>query len=69
MDHISNSITPYFYRYLKASKTDPTQDEALAKMMTGLASFTTAMHGQGPFFSGHEVDVVDISMIPFCPSN
>jgi glutathione S-transferase len=64
-DHIGNKITPYFYRYLKANKTGTTQDEALAKMMAGLASFAEAMHSQGPFFNGHEVGVVDISMIPF----
>jgi glutathione S-transferase len=65
MDHIGNNITPYFYRYLKANKTGAAQDEALAKMMTGLAAFAAAMHAQGAFFSGHEVGVVDISMIPF----
>ena len=65
MDHISNNITPYFYRYLKANKAGAAQDEALANMMAGLASFAEAMHSQGPFFSGQEVGVVDISMIPF----
>ncbi len=65
MDHISNNITPYFYRYLKGHRAGAAQDEALANMMTGLASFAEAMHSQGPFFSGQEVGVVDISMIPF----
>ena len=65
MDHISNNITPYFYRYLKANKTGSAQDEALAKMVTGLASFAEAMHSHGAFFSGHDIGVVDISMIPF----
>ena len=50
MDHISNNITPYFYRYLKANKTGSAQNEALAKMMTGLASFAEAIDGHGPFF-------------------
>ena len=65
MDHISNNITPHFYRYLKANKTGPAQDEALAKMMAGLVSYAEAMHRHGPFFSGHEISAVDISMIPF----
>ena len=58
-------ITAYFYRYLKASKTGPAQDDALAKMMAGLVSFAEAMHSHWPFFSGHEVGIVDVSMIPF----
>jgi glutathione S-transferase len=65
IDHISNNITPYFYRYLKANKTGPAQDEALAKMMAGLVSFAEAMHSHGAFFSGHEIGAVDISMFPF----
>ncbi len=65
MDHISNNITPYFYRYLKANKTGPAQDEALANVMAGLVSFAEAMHSHGAFFSDHEIGAVDISMIPF----
>ncbi len=65
MDHISNNITPYFYPYLKANKTGSAQDEALAKMMTGLASFAEAIGSHGPFFTGHEVGIVNISMTPF----
>ncbi len=65
MDHISNNITPFFYRYLKANEAGDIQDEALAKMMTGLLSFTEAMHSHGPYFTGAEIGAVDISMIPF----
>ncbi|MEH6458148.1 MAG: glutathione S-transferase N-terminal domain-containing protein [Cocleimonas sp.] len=64
IDHISNNITPYFYRYLKANKAGTAQDEALAKMMTGLVSFAGSIHSDGPFFSGIDVGAVDISMIP-----
>ena len=60
MDHVSNKITPYFYRYLK----DP-QDESLAKMLDGLTQFFEAMDDKGPFFSGEKVSAVDIALIPF----
>lgn len=60
MDHVSNKITPYFYRYLK----DP-QDESLEKMLAGLKQFIEAMDEQGPFFCGVKVSAVDIALIPF----
>jgi hypothetical protein len=33
--------------------------------MAALVSFAEAMHSHWPFFPGHEVGIVDISMIPF----
>jgi glutathione S-transferase len=65
IDHVSSGIVPYFYRYLKAHETGPAQDEARDKMLDGLISLTEAMHSEGPYFSGHEIGAVDISMIPF----
>ena len=60
MDHVSNKITPYFYRYLK----DP-QDESKEKMLEGLTQFIKAMDNKGPFFSGEKVSAVDIALMPF----
>lgn len=60
MDHVSNKITPYFYRYLK----DP-QDESLEKLLKGLTGFIDAMSEEGPYFSGEKVSAVDIALIPF----
>lgn len=60
MDHVSNKITPYFYRYLK----DP-QAESLGKMNEGLLRLIDAMSDKGPYFSGSKVSAVDIALIPF----
>lgn len=65
MDHVDNRVVPYFYRYLKEYELGSVQDEDRDKMLAGLISLTEAMHSVGPYFSGHEIGAVDISMIPF----
>jgi len=60
MDHVSNKITPYFYRYLK----DP-QDISLQKMLEGLQKVIDAMDKTGPYFCGEKLGAVDITLMPF----
>ena len=60
MDHVSNKIAPYFYRYLK----DP-QQESLDKMLDGLSCFIEAMDQKGPYFCGEKLCAVDIALMPF----
>ena len=65
MDHIGNHITPYIYRFLKASEAGEQREESRSKMIDGLSVLTQAMDSTGPFFSGDQVSAVDIALIPF----
>lgn len=65
MDHIGNKITPYLYRFLKASEPGDDRDESRAKLLEGLSALVDAMDGDGPFFSGANICAVDIALIPF----
>jgi len=65
MDHVSNKITPYFYRLLKTPKTGTQQDELRDKMLEGLQTLTRSMSSDGSYFSGNRLGAVDIAMIPF----
>lgn len=65
MDHIGNQITPYLYRFLKASEPGEHRDESRQKMIDGVATLSRAMDTEGPYFSGDEVSAVDIALIPF----
>lgn len=65
MDHIGNKITPYLYRFLKASEAGDYRDESRRKLIDGLSELVTAMDGDGPFFSAAELGAVDIALAPF----
>ncbi len=65
MDHIGNRITPYLYRFLKASEPGEYRDESREKLVAGLITLINAMNVDGPFFSGDEISAVDIALIPF----
>lgn len=65
MDYIGNKITPYVYRFLKASEAGAQRDEAKDKLLEGLTGLTRAMDDEGPYFSGNSVGAVDIALIPF----
>jgi glutathione S-transferase len=64
IDHICNEVVPYFYRYRKAYEAGPAQSEARSKMLGGLISIAEATQSDGPYFSGNEIDAVDLSVIP-----
>jgi glutathione S-transferase len=65
MDYIGNHITPYIYRFLKASEAGDQREESRSKLIDGLSVLTLAMDSTGPFFSGDQVSAVDIALIPF----
>jgi glutathione S-transferase len=65
MDHIGNKITPYLYRFLKASEAGAQRDESRESLLEGLSTLTQAMDPVGPYFSGNSVSAVDIALIPF----
>jgi glutathione S-transferase len=65
MDHVSNKITPYFYRFLKMPEAGKQQDEARDKMLEGLMAISQAMSREGPYFSGERLSAVDIALFPF----
>ncbi len=65
IDHIGNRITPYLYRFLKATEPGEYRDESREKLVAGLTMLINAMHIEGPFFSGDEINAVDIALIPF----
>ncbi|MDH3389910.1 MAG: glutathione S-transferase family protein, partial [Gammaproteobacteria bacterium] len=65
IDHIGNQITPYLYRFLKATEEGDDRTESRAKLAEGLTALSEAMDADGPYFSGDEIDAVDIALIPF----
>ena len=65
MDHIGNKITPYSYRFLKASEAGEHRDESRESLLEGLTALVQAMESVGPYFSGDCVCAVDIALIPF----
>jgi glutathione S-transferase len=65
MDHIGNKITPYLYRFLKASEAGKQRDESRESLLEGLTTLMQAMDPAGPYFSGNSVSAVDIALIPF----
>ena len=65
MDHVSNKITPYFYRFLKTPEAGEKQDEARDKMLEGLTAITQAMSSEGKYFAGDRLSAVDIALFPF----
>jgi len=62
---IGESITPYFYRFLKSQKTGDFQDESKRKLIDGLSTVTKAMSDDGPYFNGNAISAMDITMFPF----
>ncbi len=65
MDQIGSKITPYLYRFLRATEPGEHRDESRDKMIEGLATLSRAMDPDGPYFSGAEICAVDIALIPF----
>jgi glutathione S-transferase len=65
MDHISNQITPYMYRFLKAHEVGNHRNESRESLLEGLTTLVQAMHPTGPCFSGDQICAVDIALIPF----
>jgi glutathione S-transferase len=65
LDYIGNHITPYIYRFLKASEAGEQREESRLKLIEGLTALTLAMDDTGPLFSGEQVSAVDIALIPF----
>ena len=65
MDHIGNKITPYLYRFLKASEAGEQRDESRESLLEGLITLVQAMDPTGPYFPGNSVSAVDIALIPF----
>ncbi|MFT5658865.1 MAG: glutathione S-transferase [Gammaproteobacteria bacterium] len=65
MDHVSNNITPRFYRFLRAVEPNQKQAESRDKMLAGMITISEAMDSTGPFFNGDELSAVDIAFFPF----
>jgi len=65
MDHIGNKITPFLYRFLKASEAGEQRDGSRDQLIEGLSTLILAMDAEGPYFSGQEIGAVDIALIPF----
>lgn len=65
IDYQGEHIIPYFYRFLKAAPTSDTADLAKRQLEHGLEVFSNSMAAEGSFFSGNEVNAVDIAFAPF----
>ena len=64
-DFHGRKIIPYFYRFLKAPPELTESKIAVNAMEGGLREFISNMSREGPFFSGGEIDAVDIAFAPF----
>lgn len=68
IDHIASRIVPAFYRFLQHT---PDKDYTLAsardEFVKHLRTFSAELRdlGEGPFFSGPEIGMVDIMLIPW----
>ena len=63
-DYISKRIVPLFYKLLmnqEAEETKSLRDTYLAN----IATLSSAVHNEGPYFMGPELGIVDIMVIPF----
>jgi glutathione S-transferase len=65
MDHIGNRITPYLYRFLKASEPGQQRDESRQSLLDGLSTLVSAMNPTGLYFDGDVLGAVDIALMPF----
>ena len=65
IDHINKKIIPNFYRFLKNADYSEPDSRAKKNMLNGLEQLTLAMDNEGPFFSGENINSVDIALIPF----
>lgn len=65
IDYQGSHIIPYFYRFLKAEATSDAADIAKHELEQGLENFANAMAAAGPYFSGSEVNAIDIAFAPF----
>lgn len=65
MDHVNNSIVPYFYRFLKAKDADDYRNDSRKTLISGLHDLTAVMSPSGPYFSGAQIGAVDILLAPF----
>ena len=65
IDYQGGNIIPHFYRFLKAELTSEAADRAKHQLEHGMEIFTNAMVQNGPYFSGSEVNAVDIAFAPF----
>ena len=62
-DHINKKVEPEFYRML-IKRSDEERKQAKEELLNGLAAVVQAMDPQGPLFSGRELGMVDIMLIP-----
>ena len=63
-DHITKKVEPAFYRML-IKRSDVERKQAKEELLSGLAAVVQAMDPQGPLFSGRELGMVDIMLIPY----
>jgi len=64
VDHCNSRIVPSFYRYLQAQEKEA-QEKGKNDFLGHLATFRDAMKPEGPFFTGNDITIVDIALIPF----
>lgn len=65
MNYVNTQIVPYFYRFLKADKPGEKPNDEKRMMLNGLEQFSRSMSTDGPFFSGSEINAIDIAFAPF----
>jgi len=65
LDHTGKRITPYAYRFLKATEAGEYRDDSRYRMLGALSMLIEAMDPAGPFFSGAAPGAVDIVLAPF----
>lgn len=65
IDHVNERIVPYLYQHLEAGQPGEYRDSSGTALIEGIRELANAMAPTGPFFSGTDVNAIDLLMIPF----
>jgi len=64
VDHINRHVVPGFYRYLQAQEQEK-QIQFAEELKTEVSKIVDAASGEGPFFLGPSISLVDVSIAPW----
>lgn len=65
IERCNSALTPPLYGVMMSGGTDEKQKEALVKVLEEIDGTVLTMFGEGPFFLGDQVSLVDITYAPF----
>jgi len=67
VDYVGTRIIPAFHRFLQHSDQKPyTLEEARAELLSHLKTWIQEADPKGPYFTGNDISMADISLAPWC---